>query len=186
MPCECLIVANPKTAAGWRKCEVCVVKDAPCDWGYSEGPPNWVILKISDATKSQVESFLGEWLTGIFIFSIVAQNEQGYRVRVEVDPEIISASGLNKSVRKGVRDYLVGTYQASIHEYGDDYAIVDIPKPADLLEIRDGLLDLFQERYAMRRYYFGSADVDLALSQGGIIELTRTQALNKINDRLAE
>ena len=186
MGCECLIVANPKLQAGWSRGDVCVVKDQPCVWGAKEGPPNWVRLVIADATKAQVDSFLVEWSTGVFTATVQVENANGYRVRIEVDPGTISLGGLNKSVKIAVRDYLQNTWNASIRDYGDDYAVVDIPKPVDLLQVRAGLHDVFHARFAMRRYYFSSDDVDYALSQGGVIELTRDQALSHVKDRLAE
>jgi hypothetical protein len=133
-----------------------------------------------------VDSFLGEWSTGVFKATVQLENADGYRVRIEMDPSVISVSGLNKSVKIAVRDYLQNTWNAGIRSYGDDYVVVDIPKPVDLQVAWKDMKDVFHERYEMRRYYFSSEDVDYALSQGGVIELTRDQALSHVKDRLAE
>jgi hypothetical protein len=54
-----------------------------------------------------------------------------------------------------------------------------------LAEVRAELKDMFSAYITLRRYYFSSADMDYAVSQGGIVELTAAQTKNRMIDNLA-
>jgi len=182
MPCEILIAAVRKTGIT-EKGYPWIIKDCPCAWGKKECPPNWVILHLTDASKTQVEHFLKEWHK-YFAYQILAENELGYRIKVTVDADFISASGTNRELRADLKDHLVTVWGASIFSYDANEAVVDIPKPVSLLAVQADIYDIFSERVDTRFYYFSEPDVDLALSQGGYIEMTRQQALNRIKSKL--
>jgi len=182
MPCEILIAAVGKIGIT-QKGYPWIIKDCPCAWGKKECPPNWVILRLTDASKAQVEHFLNEWKKQ-FAYQILAENELGYRIKVTVDPDFISVSGANKELRADLKDHIVTNYGASIVSYDGNEAVVDIPKPVSLLAVQADIYDIFSERVDTRMYYFSEADVDLALSKGGYIEMSRQQALNRIKSKL--
>ncbi len=184
MPCEILVVAVEKPGTTKRGFPW-TVKDSPAEWGTKEGLPNWVKVRITDATKAQVEHYLGEWHKD-FVYSIVSEGVFGYRVKVEVDPELISLSGVNKSLSFGLGNYLRNTWKATLISYSDTEAVIDILKPVDLQKVKAGMSDLFKSRVSTRRYYFSSADVDTAVASGGLVELTRTQVLSRIKDGLLD
>jgi len=184
MPCEILIAAVGKpevTDKGYPW----IIKDCPCVWGRMECPPNWVILHLTNATKANVEHLLASWYKS-FAYEILGENEQGYRIKVTVDPDFVSASGANKELRADLKDDLVTNWGASIVSYNGFEAVVDIPKPVSLLELQAHIYDIFSERVDTRMYYFSEADVDLALSKGGYIEMTKEQALERILCKLDE
>jgi hypothetical protein len=183
MPCELLICNFNKGL--WNRGYAVAVKDVPCEWGAKEGLPNWIILRITDATKDQVEQYMGTWPGNMFTYTVQAQNEQGYRVKFEIDPAYVNAVGLGGEIKKEVRDYLVESHQAVLVEYDWNYAVFDIPKPVVLAEVRLGLKLTFSAYVALRRYYFSSADMDYAVAQGGVIEFTAAQAQNRVIDNLA-
>jgi hypothetical protein len=166
------------------------IKDEPCEWGNNEGLPDFVILRVSDATKDQVEHFLGSWQK-FFQFAILAENDLGYRVKIEVDPSVISAnttlsdSERNMTLRSDLKVYITSQVGISIVDWSLTHVTVDITKPADLQAMKEDLYGVFAEQFDVRRYYFSSTDVDLAVAGGGSIELTKAQALNRIVDRLA-
>ncbi len=172
-------------------------KDTPCVWGKKEGLPDYVILRITDATKNQVEYFLQQWHKK-FAYDIVNENELGYRIRIKVDASFVAVSGLNKEIRSEMKTYINEVYGATVFSYDDYEAVLDIPKPltmflgmplierlTTLQELKDDIHDKFAEVIDHRFYYFDGADVDYALTQpGGIVERTKTQALVMIKSKL--
>lgn len=185
MPCEILIKAF-YTHGSYKRGYPVVVKDVPCVWGKKEGLPNFVRIRITDATKAQVNHYVAEQWKRLFTYSIVNQNVLGYRIRIEVDPSVISASGLNKEVAKEIRDFIYEEFGGILVEHGDDYAVFDVPKPIDLREAKETLNDFCEKVIDVRRWYFDDADVDQVVNAGGYMELTKKQVLNRIKDRLAE
>lgn len=184
MPCEILIVAVAKSGMTERGYPW-VVKDTPVVWGNKEVPPNWVVLRITDATKAQVEHYLESWHKK-FAYDILQDTPQGYRIRVRVDASMVSASGINRELRADMKDAFVLIWGLSIVNY-DNYQITfDVAKPINLQELKDDFHDVYAERFKTKHYYFTDADVDLALAQGGVIELTKAQVLNRIKSRLNE
>lgn len=184
MSCEVLIAAVGKSGVT-EKGYPWIIKDMPCSWGNKEGPPNWVILRITDANRAQVEHYLESWKKS-FVHEILKETVEGYRIKVSVDPAFISASGANKELRAELKDDLVQTWGISIVSY-DNYTVVfDIPKPVNLQMLKAHVYDIFSERVDTRLYYFSSDDVDLALANGGFIELTKQQVLNRIKNKLDE
>jgi len=182
VPCEILIAAVGKSGVT-DKGYPWIIKDCPCVWGTKECPPNWVILHLTNASRAQVEHFLNSWFK-YFVYEILAENEQGYRIKVTVDSALISASGANRELRADLKDHIITNYGASVFSYDGNEAVVDIPKPVDLQALRADIYDIFSERVDTRMYYFSEEDVDLALSLGGHIEMTRQQALNRIKSKL--
>ena len=116
----------------------------------------------------------------------MGENASGYRIKITADPASISATGKHATIKPKIQDYLVNEWGCTIVNYDGFQAVVDIPKPVDLLEVKAGLMDIFKERVDLRRYYFSSADVDLASANGGLIELTKAQVLNRIKNKMDE
>ena len=182
MACEILVVAVGKPP--WTtKGQPWVIKDAPCVWGTSECPPNWVIIHIVDATRAQCLHYIQKWKKE-FSYTIVNENAFGYRIRIEVNSALVSVSGLNKEVRQEVKDYIYTKFGGSLVDHGADYAIFDVPKPIDLPQAKVDLNDKFATIFSLRRWYFSSADIDTVLAAGGYMELTKKQVLNRVLDRL--
>ena len=184
MPCEILVVAVAKPRIT-KKGFPLVIKDTPATWGTKEALPNWIKVRITDATKTQVQKYLDSWHKD-FVYSILGENDQGYRIQLQVDPSLISVSGSNASIRPKLKDYLVRDWGASIVSHTTFTATVDIPKPVDLREVKAGISDIFKERVSICRYYFSSSDVDFAVANGGLVELTKAQVLSRIIDRFKE
>ena len=90
------------------------------------------------------------------------------------------------ALRADLKDYIVDVWGATIFGHNAYEAIVDIPKPVNLWEVANGISDIFKVRVDTRRYYFTSADVDTAIANGGVIELTKAQVLSRIQDKLSE
>ena len=179
MAVEILIQAMEK--GPWKKGYPIVAKDTPCEWGNLEVPPYDVILRVTDASKAQVDNYLSQWYNKL-IHEIVAENEQGYRIRVSL-PAKISQLFPTKAMRQEIKGYLTDKWNIEIFSSNNDEVVFDIPKPVDLQELKDDLLDKFEEAVDVRKYHFTVEDVDTALANGGVIEMTKAQVLNRIVNR---
>ncbi|KKM78645.1 hypothetical protein LCGC14_1357850 [marine sediment metagenome] len=173
-------------------------KDTPCVWGTKERPPDYVILRLTDATKVQVEHYLQQWHKK-FAYDIINENASGYRIKVKVDPALVSVSNVNKAVRAEMKKYIQDTFGASIFSYDACEAVVDVLKPITrdkgtewekiltLRELKNDIHDKFADVIDHRHYYFSNSDVDYALTQpGGIVERTKAQVLAMIKNKLDE
>lgn len=163
-----------------------VVKESPAVWGSNEGLPRFVILTITDATRSQVVNYIKQWPIK-FSHEIVAENEQGYRIRIEVDEQYIDVSQRAKNkIKQEMADYLINEVEAVIVNWDDSQVTFDIAKPIDLQQLKNNFADVWDDVFEQRRWRFSEADVDLAIAQGGVITLTKNEVLNRIIDRLTE
>jgi hypothetical protein len=171
MAAECLIAAIDHKVQ--KRGEVVDIKPGGHEWGLKEQPPNYVHLTILNATRDQVCSYLEEWQID-FRFEILAENEQEWRIKVSVDPMYISASGGGR--------HMIG----QVINWTTDSMTADIPKPNDLVLLKEQFSDVFKTVLDFRRYRFSDADVDKALSQAGKISMTKQQAQNRIIDKLTE
>lgn len=184
MGCEVLIRARDG-GNGFKKGYVVTAKDQPCVWGTMETLPDFIRLIISDCTAEQVRHFLDDWQIR-YRFALVAENDIGYRYRVEVDPAYISASDTGKhEIKENMTDWAEDRGFAVVG-FTSESMTVDIPKPADLPTIRADFADVFDKVLNIRRYYFSGADVDTVINAGGVYTLTKQQALNNIIDKLDE
>ena len=183
MAVEILIAAKDFTSfkKGWPV----VIKDSPATWGSKEGLPQFVRLIISDATKSAVEHFLNQWPIK-FKHEIQAENAQGYRINITVDPDHVNISGDNRDqIKETMQDFLEDIGAVNITRTVQSVTF-DLAKPADLPQLKEDFADVFDEIFSQRRYYFTSADVDTAISNGGETTLTKAQVLNRVVDRYQE
>lgn len=194
---ELLISAND--ANNQKIGEVVDVKDDGHMWGGREQPPNYVHLTVTGATRTQVSGYLGSW--GIdFEHTIVNQNANGYRIRVEVDPAYISASNQGKAgLKSTMQDWCENEYGCVGVSFTSDSMTVDVPKTppgsatvtsADkgvvpLSTMKKDFRDIFMGTFDARRYKFDPVDVQDAINNNnGKITLTRAQAVNNVIDKL--
>lgn len=169
---------------GWIVDIVEVNTASPRSYG---APGEFVVVHLAGVGKAQADQYL-QAIRNEVRFSIVAENAQGYRIRADVNPKVWQLFGADKGVKRELLDFLTTTYGAVLQSHdtvNQEWAIVDVPKPADLAAIRADVLDLFEQQLDGRRYHFTEADCDLAVQNGGFMELTATQVINRLVDRLA-
>lgn len=158
--------------------------------------PDMVVVNITDATKAQVENYMEPW-TRTFDYEILVENAQGWRIKISVNPNIRTELGIDKAFRDEMKDYLVNTWGAQVHEYDSvnhEYATLDFPKPLifipdstekTLQELKVDFHDKAEDAVSYRRYIFAESDVDTVISAGGYMDLTKAQVTSKVIDRLA-
>ena len=160
-----------------------------------------VCVVITDANREEVQQYTEEW-NMYFRHVYVSENDLGWRYRIEVDPVYISASGLGKDEVKDAMVYLIENDEywegSSVFKIRTDYMTVDIPKNGpyqtasglsdlDYLKLlKSNFSDVFRTTLNISRYHFSEADVDLAIANGGRVEITKLQALNRALDKLEE
>ena len=167
------------------------VKDQPCVWGNLEALPNYVILTISDATKAQVDLYTDNWKNE-FSYEMLAENAAGRRYKISVNPKIVTEFSVDKGVATDVKKVVEDEFNGVLFDVAvnQQYATFDIPNPVVVdwttyaLHIKNTLLDRFESQVDTRRYIFSPADVDIAIAAGGFIELTKSQVIARVIDRL--
>lgn len=192
MSVEVLTVAKAKTGLT-KKGYPFRFKETPCTWSSVYKPPNWVIIRVTGATIAQVEHFLETWKKA-FVYGIVAQNDNGYRIRVKVDPALVSSSNVNRDLKAELRTYVKDRYNATVHSYEDYEAVLDVPKPimdgtteVTLQEVKSDINDVFAEEFAMRHYLFSDtmvANAVTAMDDDEILEVTKAVALADVTNEL--
>ena len=175
MPVECLIhaVDHSKAGKGFIQ-DVRNVSDLTAHpWGNRESLPDYVILAISDVTKDQVDNYTDNWKNEL-TYELLGSNTEGRRYKISVNLKIISAFGVDKGVRDDLKGYMISAYGAVVvdHAFNNESITLDIPNPLSVgwtlyvKQIREVLLDQFEEQVDTRRYIFNPADVDIAIAAG--------------------
>ena len=197
MPCEVLIRAT--SSAVRFKGDPQEVRDdlflPQRPWGSKEGPPEFIILHVTDATAAQIQGYM-DAIVNTFEYTIQAENENGWRIRISVNPAITRDYGPDKGVRNDMRDDLIATWGGQVFDYDNtnhEYAVMDFPKPLmhlptneekTLQDLKADVHDKFETQVFRRRYHFSEADVDQVLALGGKVDQTLAQVNAKIIDRL--
>ena len=156
---------------------------------------------ITDATREAAHHYVNKWRIK-YKFNLKNYNEDGWRYEVIVDPAVISATQVGKDqLKEEMTEYIAEDRRwvgASVHEFTANSMTVDIPRGGAyqvmkqlsdvdyLKELQEDFKRNFRNTLAIRRYYVDPADVDTIAGLGNYIEITTTQALNQIKDRLAE
>lgn len=157
------------------------------DFGGKEILPKFIRLIVSDATTAEATAYLTQW-GKVFSYSIINENAQGYRIRIEVDPAVISVSGNGAEVNQELKDYVLsGMEQAlnvTLHAQDGISITVDVEKPVDLQRAKLDLNDKFAEVISTTRYYFDDATVDAAIAAGGEFTRTKAQVVALLRDKL--
>lgn len=169
-----------------KKGDICSVHSPAWGWGKNDQPPKRIRVTISDSSKSQVLHYLDHWEIK-FQHEIKNETVEGYRIELKVDPAVISTSEIGKNqIKTKMVDWFYNNYNAQTVSFSSNSYLVDIPKPVDLVDLKKNFADIFNARFAVRRYHFSEADVDTIIGMGGFITITKAQALNYIKDKLAE
>jgi len=195
MPCEVLIRAT-STDVRFKGDPQTVRDDSVLPtrpWGNREGRPEFIILHVTDATAAQIQVHM-DAIVNTLEYEIQVENENGWRIRISVNPAIPRDFGLDKGMRNEIRDYLVDNWGAQVHEYDNvnhEYAIMDFPKPLmfegeehTLADLKADGHDKFEDKVFRRRYHFSESDVDQVLGLGGKVDQTLAQVNAKVIDRL--
>lgn len=193
MTVKALIAAQDLSVS--KKGEIAALITEGGGWGNKEDLPNYIRLIVTDATRPQAKAYLEKW-TKIFTYTILQENPQWYRIRVEVDPIAIAIGGNGAEVKQELKDYILSGVELDweVTQLAQTSTSIDVQvtKPADLQQGKVNMMDRFEETIAHKRYYFASATVDAAITEALANEPThevyRTKA--QINplllDRLAE
>ena len=203
MSCEILIRATTHAEAptvGRYKGDPQEVRDDSIlpvkPWGSKEGPPEFVILHVTDAPASQVQVYM-DGVVNTFEYEIQAENPSGWRIRISLNPKITELYGIDKGVRNDMRDYLIDNWGGVVFDYDNvnhTYAVMDFPKPLifiptgieyGLPELKADVHDKFVNVAFRRRYRFSEADVDQVLGLGGKVDQTLAQVNASVIDRIA-
>ena len=203
MPCEILIRATTHAEAptvGRYKGDPQEVRDDAVlltrPWGTLEGPPEFVILHVTDAPASQIQVYMNA-VVNTFEYDIVAENVNGWRIRISINPAITDIFGIDKGIRNEMRDYLIDNWGGVVFDYDNvnhTYAVMDFPKPLifiptgieyGLPELKADVHDKFVNAIFRRRYHFSESDVDQVLGLGGKVDQTLAQVNVAVIDRIA-
>lgn len=154
-------------------------------WGTKEGLPNYVIIRITDATKRDVPQYL-ENIRNKFRFTLIQDKGTSRIYDITVDPKILALFGSDKGVTLEVLVVLNTKHPMTFvnRELDNSRLRVDVQN-TDFAELFDDTLDQFEQVLDPRRFHLASADVDSALANGGRLETTLSQINTGIVDRLA-
>jgi hypothetical protein len=158
-------------------------KDVPHPgWGMKERLPWFVVVRITDATKEQVDNYLKSW-ERILDYEVLQSTPQGFRLKVFCTNP--GNSGLGNITKEMVESY-IEKYGGKIKEFTINSVTFDISKE-NAEELKISLQnDLKNKIIYARQFYIDPAIVDTIIAQGGYIEVTRTQFLNYVHNRLDE
>lgn len=176
MAVELLIQANTHRKAD--KGYVEVIKDGrSAVWGNKEQLPNWVRIVFSDLEVADVQHLTGEWKNNITWTKV--QDVPAGRERYRLDmPNNTVARDSTKGINNDIDSYLKQNYAASrvSREPDQSSAAYDL-RFGNLQDMKDDLLDIFEERVVRRRFKIAESDVDAAIAAGGVLNTTAANGI---------
>lgn len=182
MPAQVLVRATD--GAGLDKGEPVIVRDSgevmTVPWGAQEGLPDFIVIEITDRAAHQIQPYMDQ-VTNAITWEVLNSNANGRRYRLKVNPNV-DADFPTKSVGQDLRDYLEQNYQAVWQSWGGGEMVIDIPN-TQWSDLRDDIIDKFEEVVKMRRYMFAESDVDFVVAQGGFYSTTFSTVGSRIVDR---
>ncbi len=185
MPCQLLIAA--KDHRKQIKGEVIRCRDEPVGTSTKQVPPNYINVRITNASQTQVEEFMEVWKTN-FQHSVVVNPDLSKQVTISISQKILDVFGAIRGLKLTLKSYLENEWQAIIISWSpsSNQMVFDVPENTDLAKLKRNVLDQFQQQLG-RRWLFKSADVDTVLAPpfNGFIELTKAQVQARVIDRLA-
>jgi hypothetical protein len=162
---------------------------------------NFICVIVSNATRDEVQHYIDDWKID-FQHTLVNQNDQGWRYRIEVDPIYISASNVGRGeLKTSMRDHVENSEYwqgSSVVNFTSDSMTVDIPKNGtyqtdnglsddDYLKIlKADFRDIFRVQLNISRYHLLPSEVNAIVSGGGSVTWTKAEALTKFIDKLEE
>jgi len=150
-------------------------------WGNKEGLPRFVVVRCNDnVSEAQLKNYRRPWLRTVG-YEVVTQDAFAWSIRVY--GENVSVSGENILTREQIENYL-NQYGGFVTSASTNEVIFTLPKTTDIEQFKKNVTEKIIDVYKKRRFYFDPDDVDTAIAAGGFIELTKTQLLNKIKDKL--
>lgn len=170
-----------------QKGEIVVYRDVALlpewAWGRKETLPDYVKIRVTDATPEEVRNYL-KHVTDILQWQLVQSFAQGRRYTLSLHPFV---RGKGAEIRQGVRDYLQNELGATVHTpYANGEITLDIPTPA---EGWPGLAQRmrydFETRIDRARYKIAPTVIDAVIAAGGWAETTKAQLANNMIDKLA-
>jgi len=158
-------------------------------------------VEITDASWEEAHHFVNRWKIK-YIFTLENENASFWWITVSVDPAVISASEVGKDeLRQDMVDYIGSDNKwqgSSVVNFTASSMTVKIPR-GGIYQTEKGLTNIeyllllkkefsrhFRGVLNIRRYYFTPEQVDFVAAQGNFLQITTTQALNQVQDRLAE
>lgn len=201
-------VADGKT---FKTGEIIHARDNPT-YGRRERLPQNIRLEVTGATMADVTAFKDRWLSSIN-YSVLTQNPARWRVKMEIDPALVTATGINNEVKQAIKAWILGPHEgnwiATLFNQSSTHLTVEIAKGQSfgLLEIKQDVnlyfTDKLEETSGFQQYRFSDADVGFAVTAGTALEaanedargnipatllhhtMTKAQALTRIENRLA-
>jgi hypothetical protein len=181
-------------------------------FGLKARLPRVLRIEITNTTADSVAHFLGR-LKGFLFYSVVTENALRWRVKMEVDPVLIAATGIDTTFKQSLKDYILddphdGNWIATLQSQSTSDITVNIDKGQtyNLTQIQEDVdaffKDRLEEQTGFQRYFFSDAIVDPRVTQGLIDEaaaedgdgnlpenwvhgtFTSVQAIANITDRL--
>lgn len=161
-------------AARPRKGEVTDIKP---DGFFTQPQYKHVVIRVAEITITEASGYMVPW-TLVIGTDVLGSSTLGSRIRAYSKYPGVTAG----KIKQATVESIILAHNGEIVSTTINEVIFDIPvgqiKPLRL-EVRK---KLESKTYRFRRYYFPEADVDWAISQGGVVALTQVQVLAKIQD----
>ena len=187
---ELLISATD--ANGQLKGEVVDTKPLGHVWGNREGLPGYIHLTITDSTREKDGERARAWLT-FYETTITSENLQRIRLRTNVHPQAISASGEGSiDVFDDIFDWAERQYNAIEISTSITQMLYDLPKP--ITSVQHGEVDfafflldmgtIWNHVHDPRHDFLAETWVNQLVAQGGMGSVNDVQADSIFIDKL--
>lgn len=155
------------------------VKESPATWGDRERLPNWIRVRVTDATKADIDKYNQEWLEKFVVKDspaaiIIERADKGKIGRINLSSEKV------QRVKERFKE--LGLTAENVNKVNGD---IYIDKVVTLEQVQDIVSDFMTERHKHRRYHVKGAVVDNAIAKNkDLVEITLAQLEANLVDGL--
>lgn len=180
-------VAAQDLPSGRKKGEISGLTETPNGWGAKEVLPNFIRLRITDRTVAQAQSFV-ERRTTKFLVTFLGENVTDFEDwRIEVDPAVISASGIGRDVKLEMKQTVLEvTNGEQLSQTSSSLTFRAAKGVVVANDLKAQMEDLFGDVIVDRELYLSNGAVNQIVGAGGYWEGTWAEASPYIKRRIDE
>jgi hypothetical protein len=186
MACDLLICAKDMHKDKWEEGYINSYNEYPPgkSWRGRDRRPNWVLITVTDAALKDVKPFIAQWHKNYKAEIIDALSVKN-TVRVLVNPDCVSNTGLCSDITQKVKDNIIETFSGDVKATDDTLLDVDIDKSVSLEDIERHIHDTCDCPFRTRRMRIKGSIVDmLNASETGQMEMTLAELTGNVESLL--
>ncbi len=173
-----------KYERSYRKGDLVVVMPNGHKWGNEERPPKFVIVKVPDLNVEVARNYITNWERKCSLI-LVTHDTKNDTYDVEIVGDLVSPSNVGQITKEEVLEKCK-KFNITILAHGPNYVKVRIQGTNNFNKLKERKDEILAKIIRRRRFHLTEAQVDYILNHGGVLEIDKAIALQKIKDKVKD